>query len=97
MQLVFFLTTEQHLKGRFGDAFTLEFHAPPARIPELKTYILQTFPTAAIDEGFAGYLRYRVMATDTTLVQVFRGLEGSAAAGATDHGFSQTSLEQVSG
>ena len=66
-----------------------------SRTEELKAYIAATFPAAALDESFAGYLRYRLPAAGTTLLDVFRGLNASAAAGASDHGFSQTSLEQV--
>eukprot|EP00048_Salpingoeca_helianthica_P024859 m.35933 g.35933 ORF g.35933 m.35933 type:complete len:1599 (-) comp9627_c1_seq2:26-4822(-) len=83
------------LKSKLGNSYTLEFHTPAGREAAVLAVVQAQHPAALVEEQFAGYVRALLPADGTQLSGVFRTIDACRAAGASAHGFSATTLEQV--
>lgn len=97
------LGSTQHLKNKYGAGYTLDIKmqrkdgAWQKNLSELKTYVKNVFPSAALREGFQDRLTYDIpQAGVTSLANVFVAMdEAKAKFSIEEFSFSQTTLEQV--
>jgi ABC-type multidrug transport system ATPase subunit len=88
--------TNQHLKAKFGQGYTLEIRYSANRLKGVQEFVSGNFPMAVETESVPGRVSYNMPGGQGVLGKVFQLLEKHKhSLGVEDYSFNQPTLEGV--